>query len=80
MSATDSVVRLAPLSRGRVFNTRAAAEYCGIAVKTLRNKLTAGEFPEPHKQGRLNGWFQDELDAYNASQFEDYADVHAVAS
>lgn len=68
------------MSRGRVFDTKAAASYTGIAVQTLRNKLAAGEFPEPHKRGRLNGWFQDELDAHIASEMKDYDVVHAVAS
>lgn len=67
-------------SRGRAFDTRAAAEYCGIAVQTLRNKTAAGTFPEPHKRGRLNSWFQDELDAYLAAEFTDYDTVHKVAS
>lgn len=69
-----------PASRGRIFNTKAAAEYCGIAVKTLRNRLSAGEFPEPHKQGRLNGWFQDELDALIRAEVPDYDVVHTVAA
>lgn len=65
------------MSRGRVFGTKAAAEYCGIAVQTLRNRLVARTFPTPHKQGRLNVWFQDELDAHNASQIDRYDQVAA---
>jgi predicted DNA-binding transcriptional regulator AlpA len=68
------------MTRGRVFDTKAAAAYTGIAVQTLRNKLAAGEFPEPHKRGRLNGWFQDELDAAIKSEMDDYDEVHGVAS
>ncbi|MFB7843594.1 helix-turn-helix transcriptional regulator [Microbacterium sp. NPDC056052] len=68
------------MSRGRVFNTKAAAEYCGIAQQTVRNKLVMGEFPEPHKQGRINGWFQDELDAFLKAALPDYDEVHEVAA
>lgn len=67
-------------SRGRVFDTKAAAAYVGIAVQTLRNKLAAGEFPEPHKRGRLNGWFQDELDAVIRAEMSDYDEVHGRVS
>lgn len=58
------------MSRGRVYPTPAAAEYCGIAPQTLRNLLHDEEFPEPHKFGRLNGWFQDQLDPWIAKSWK----------
>lgn len=66
------------MSRGRAFNTVAAAEYVGKAPQTIRNLLSAGKFPKPHKNGATNIWFEDELDAYNARNVSGYSDVHAL--
>ena len=63
-------------SRGRAYSTEAAAEYVGLAPKTVRNLMTAGQFPKPHKNGIKNIWFADELDAYNRVNVSDYDEVH----
>ena len=68
------------MTRGRAFSTAAAAEYVGLAEQTVRNLLAAGEFPRPHKNGRSNVWFSDELDAYLRRNVSDYAEVHSLAA
>lgn len=56
------------VSRGRVFTTTAAAEYCGVAVQTLYNHLSAGTGPKQSKQGRKNAFWQEDLDAWNSAR------------
>jgi predicted DNA-binding transcriptional regulator AlpA len=50
--------------RGPVLTTKHAAAYCGIAVQTLYNELSAGTGPNAHKQGRLNAFYEVDLDAW----------------
>lgn len=68
------------MSRGKQYTTVEAASYTGMTVSTLRTRLSRGLFPEPHKQGRTNIWFVDELDAYNREHVTDYDVVHVLAS
>ncbi|MCD2170370.1 helix-turn-helix domain-containing protein [Microbacterium sp. JC 701] len=49
---------------GPVLTTKGAAAYCGIAVQTLYNELSAGTGPTSHKQGRLNAFYEADLDAW----------------
>ena len=49
--------------RGPVLTTRRAAEYCGIAHRTLRNLLALNRGPKSFKQGRLNVFYPADLDA-----------------
>lgn len=66
-------------SRGPALRLREAARHVGLKPKTVSNLLYLGRFPEPHKQGRANVWFQDELDAYNREHVTDYDEVHVLA-
>lgn len=50
---------------GPVLNTRAAAEYCGIAVQSLSNLNTMGLGPKRYKRGRLNAYYPADLDEWN---------------
>lgn len=57
--------------RGPVLTTARAAEYCGIAVQTLYNLLSAGEGPKAFKQGRLNVFYPVDLDDWLAGRITD---------
>ncbi len=57
--------------RGPVLTTARAAEYCGIALQTLYNLLSAGDGPKAFKQGRLNVFYPVDLDAWLASRVTD---------
>ncbi|WHE35182.1 helix-turn-helix domain-containing protein [Microbacterium sp. BDGP8] len=63
----------APERSGRVLNTRSAAEFCGMAYQTFRNLLAAGEGPKVFKQGRLNAFYEVDLDAWLRSRVVDPA-------
>lgn len=39
-----------------------------------------GKFPKPHKQGRSNVWFLDELTEYNRVNITGYDEVHTTTS
>lgn len=43
------------------WTTRQAAEFLGIAPRTLANKISKGEFPKPRKQGKLNAFIPSEV-------------------
>lgn len=64
--------------RGPVLNTRRAAEYCGIATQTLRNNMAEKRGPKAYKQGRLNVFYPEDLDAWMRTRVTDPAE--AVAS
>ena len=46
------------------WTTEQAAEFLGIARKTLYNRVSLGTAPAPRKMGRLNGFIPSELAAY----------------
>lgn len=70
-----------PERSGRVLNTRSAAEFCGMAHQTFRNLLAAGEGPKVFKQGRLNAFYEVDLDARLQSRVVDpAADAKAAAA
>lgn len=60
---------------GRVFTSRQAADYCGMAVQTLYNHLSAGTGPKRFKpQGsRQNHFYQSDLDDWNRVRLEEVA-------
>ena len=66
------------MSRGRALRLPEAALHVGLKPKTVSNLMTLGRFPKPHKQGRVNVWFADELDAFNRRTITGYDEVHAV--
>jgi predicted DNA-binding transcriptional regulator AlpA len=49
---------------GPFLSTQAAAVYCGMAVKTLRNLMSAGDGPKRYKHGRLNVFLAEDLDEW----------------
>lgn len=51
---------------GGVLRTDAAAAYCGISTKTLRNLISLGEGPRRFKHGRLNAFRREDLDEFLA--------------
>lgn len=58
---------------GPVLTTKGAASYCGIAVQTLYNELSAGTGPKAFKQGRLNAFYATDLDEWLKSRVTDPA-------
>lgn len=48
------------------WTTAQVAEFMGVAVKTIRNRVSLGTFPKPRKQGRLNAFVPSEVAAYRA--------------
>lgn len=51
-------------NQGPVLRTEAAAEYCGMSPKTLRNLKSLGTGPQAYKQGRLTVYFPPDLDRW----------------
>ena len=49
-----------------ILTSEQAAAYCGIAVQTLYNTLSNGDGPKCHKRGRLNAFYESDLDDWNA--------------
>lgn len=43
------------------WTTKQAAEFLGIAPRTLANQISKGEFPKPRKQGKLNAFVPSEV-------------------
>lgn len=50
------------------WTTKQVAEYLGLAVQTIYNRISeeVPGFPEPRKQGRLNAFIPSEVAAYRA--------------
>lgn len=44
-------------------NSKEAAQYTGLALSTVRNKVCAGEIPF-HRKGRIVRFHRSELDAW----------------
>jgi predicted DNA-binding transcriptional regulator AlpA len=50
---------------GPVLTSKAAADYCGMAVQTLYNLISQGKGPKHYKQGKRNAFYTADLDAWN---------------
>jgi excisionase family DNA binding protein len=53
---------------GRVLTSKTAAEYCGVAVQTLYNLISQGLGPKHYKHGRLNAFYEADLDDWNRAR------------
>ncbi len=53
---------------GPVLTVKAAAEYCGVAARTLYNLKYEGTGPTAYKHGRLTVYFTNDLDAWLTSR------------
>lgn len=53
---------------GRVLDTTAAADYCGLAVGTMYNLRSTGEGPKAYKHGRKTVYYPADLDAWLESR------------
>lgn len=53
-----------PVRRGPVLTTKQAADYVGLKPQTLRRLKCEGAGPRVFKQGRLNVYYPDDLDAW----------------
>lgn len=52
-----------------VLNTRQAAAYCGLAgAQSLYNLISEGEGPVYFKHGRLNAFYESDLDDWNRAR------------
>lgn len=49
---------------GGVLNVKRAAEYCGVAVRTLYNLKSKGNGPKAYKNGRLTVYYPADLDEW----------------
>lgn len=58
---------------GRLYTTKDAAGYCGMAVQTFYNHLSAGTGPKHHKDGRLNKFYEVDLDEWNRARLVEVA-------
>lgn len=56
-----------------VRTTKRAAEYCGISAQTLYNLISRGEGPKHFKQGRLNAFYESDLDEWNKARLVEVA-------
>ena len=53
---------------GPVLTSKAAAEYCGLAVQTLYNLISQGQGPRHYRQGRRNAFYTADLDEWNRAR------------
>lgn len=53
---------------GPVLTSKAAAEYCGLAVQTLYNLISQGQGPKHYKQGKRNAFYATDLDDWNKAR------------
>jgi predicted DNA-binding transcriptional regulator AlpA len=53
---------------GPVLTSKAAADYCGMAVQTLYNLISQGAGPKHYKQGKRNAFYTADLDAWNQAR------------
>ena len=51
----------------RLIPIREAGKIVGLSKSTIYERLQAGEFPKPVKQGRLSRWSLLEVEAYVAA-------------
>lgn len=59
--------------KGPVLTSRAAADYCGMAVQTLYNLISRGDGPKYYKQGKRNAFYESDLDEWNRSRLTEVA-------
>ncbi|MGG7507982.1 helix-turn-helix transcriptional regulator [Plantibacter sp. YIM 135249] len=52
------------MSGGGVLRVKPAAEYVGVAARTLYNLKSKGEGPTAHKNGRLTVYYPADLDEW----------------
>lgn len=57
-----------PVMTGPVLTSKAAAEYCGMALQTLYNLISQGAGPKYYKQGKRNAFYATDLDAWNQAR------------
>ena len=48
-----------------LLTSKPAAAYCGMAVQTLYNHISAGTGPKHHKDGRRLKFYESDLDDWN---------------
>jgi predicted DNA-binding transcriptional regulator AlpA len=53
---------------GPILTSKAAADYCGMAVQTLYNLISQGKGPKHYKQGKRNAFYTADLDAWNQAR------------
>jgi predicted DNA-binding transcriptional regulator AlpA len=53
---------------GPILTSKAAADYCGMAVQTLYNLISQGKGPKHYKQGKRNAFYTADLDAWNKAR------------
>lgn len=51
-----------------VLTSKQAAAYCGMALQTFYNHLSAGTGPKQFKQGARNAFYESDLDEWNAAR------------
>lgn len=56
-----------------ILTSRQAATYCGMEVQTLYNLISRGEGPKHFKQGRLNAFYESDLDDWNKARLVEVA-------
>lgn len=56
-----------------ILTSKQAAEYCGISVQTLYNRISEGEGPKRFKHGRVNAFYESDLDEWNKSRLVEVA-------
>ncbi|WP_295014841.1 AlpA family transcriptional regulator [uncultured Microbacterium sp.] len=57
-----------PVLRGPFLTTKQAADYCGIPVQSLYNRLSQGTGPNVHKHGTRNKFILDDLDEWMSAE------------
>jgi excisionase family DNA binding protein len=58
---------------GPVLTSKAAAEYCGMAVQTLYNLISQGAGPKHYKHGTLSAFYPADLDEWNRARLQPIA-------
>lgn len=52
-----------------ILTTKQAATYCGLSsAQTLYNLISLGEGPKRYKRGRLNAFYESDLDEWNRAR------------
>lgn len=63
---------------GPILTSKAAAEYCGMAVQTLYNLISQGEGPTHYKQGKRNAFYTSDLDEWNQRRLRPASEIEVV--
>ncbi len=64
---------------GPVLTSKAAAEYCGMAVQTLYNLISQGAGPKHYKQGSRSVFYAADLDDWNRARLHPVQAGHATS-